>query len=86
MADQVKWYRWSDMPKEKVTSMLDRRLITGDRMMLAHVYLKKGCLVPMHQHENEQFGHVADFPTATFVSDQFVFSGDKVSRSSGTAI
>src|SRR5215204_4614301 len=35
-------YRWNDMPKERVTDMLDRRLITGDRMMLAHVYLKKG--------------------------------------------
>lgn len=43
MAQQetVKWYRWDDMPKENVTEMLDRRLITGDRMMLAHVYLKK---------------------------------------------
>ena len=31
----VKWYRWDDMPKESVTEMLDRRLITGDQMMLA---------------------------------------------------
>jgi len=27
---------------------------TGDRMMLAHVYLKKGAVVPQHSHENEQ--------------------------------
>jgi quercetin dioxygenase-like cupin family protein len=49
----VTWYRWEEMPREKVSAMLDRRLITGDRMMLAHVYLKKGCVVPKHHHENE---------------------------------
>ncbi len=38
--------------------MLDRRLITGDRMMLAHVYLKKGCIVPKHSHENEQLTYI----------------------------
>lgn len=56
----VTWYRWNDMPKEKVNDLLDRRLITGDRMMLAHVYLKKGCLVPRHQHENEQLTYVLE--------------------------
>lgn len=57
---QVTFYRWNDMPIEKVTDTLDRRLITGDRMMLAHVYLKKGCVVPKHQHENEQLTYVLD--------------------------
>ena len=52
------FYRWDDMPKENVNALLDRRLITGDRMMLAHVYLKKGCVVPRHQHENEQLTYV----------------------------
>jgi quercetin dioxygenase-like cupin family protein len=43
-----------------VTGLLSRRLITGDRMMLAHVYLKKGCVVPRHQHENEQLTYVLE--------------------------
>lgn len=62
MAQQqsVKWYRWDDMPKENVTEMLDRRLITGDRMMLAHVYLKKGAIVPHHSHENEQLTYILE--------------------------
>ena len=62
MADarNVTFYRWDDMAKEKVTDLLDRRLITGDRMMLAHVYLKKGCVVPRHQHENEQLTYVLE--------------------------
>ena len=56
----VTFYRWDDMPKEEVTGALSRRLITGDRMMLAHVYLKKGCVVPKHQHENEQLTYVLE--------------------------
>jgi mannose-6-phosphate isomerase-like protein (cupin superfamily) len=40
--------------------LLSRRLIVGDRMMLAHVYLKKGCVVPRHQHENEQLTYVVN--------------------------
>jgi quercetin dioxygenase-like cupin family protein len=48
------------MPKEKVTGQLERRLITGERMMLAHVYLKKGCVVPKHSHENEQLTYILE--------------------------
>jgi quercetin dioxygenase-like cupin family protein len=40
--------------------MLERRLITGDRMMLAHVYLNKGCIVPKHSHENEQLTYILE--------------------------
>ena len=58
--ETVKWYRWDDMPKENVTEMLDRRLITADRMMLAHVYLKKGAIVPRHAHENEQLTYILE--------------------------
>jgi len=35
-------------------------LITGDRIMLAHVYLKKGCVVPKHSHENEQLTYILE--------------------------
>jgi quercetin dioxygenase-like cupin family protein len=56
----VTFYRWDEMPRENVSAMLDRRLITGDRMMLAHVYLKKGCIVPRHQHENEQLTYILE--------------------------
>ena len=54
----TEWYRWDDMPKERVSDLLQRRLITGDRMMLAHVYLDKGCIVPKHSHENEQLTYI----------------------------
>ena len=56
----VTHYTWDQIPKENVTPLLDRRLITGDRMMIAHVYLKKGCVVPKHQHENEQITYILE--------------------------
>ena len=56
----VTFYRWEDMPKETLSESLDRRLITGDRVMLAHVYLKKGSIVPRHSHENEQVTYILE--------------------------
>jgi quercetin dioxygenase-like cupin family protein len=57
---QTQIYRWEDMPRERVTESLERRLITADRMMLAHVYLEKGCVVPKHSHENEQLTYILE--------------------------
>jgi len=58
--NEVSFFRWDSMKKERVSDMLERRLITGDRMMLAHVYLKKGCIVPKHSHENEQLTYILE--------------------------
>ena len=65
----TRWYRWEEMPRETVSPMLDRRLITGDRMMLAHVYLKKGCIVPKHSHENEQFTYILEGALRFWIGD-----------------
>ena len=56
----VTFYRWEEMPKEELTETFARRLITGDRVMLAHVYLKKGSIVPRHSHENEQITYILE--------------------------
>ena len=56
----VSFYRWSDLPEETLSPLLGRKLITGDRMMIAHVYLKKGCVVPKHNHENEQLTYILE--------------------------
>ena len=48
------------MPKEELTDTFARRLITGERVMLAHVYLKKGSIVPRHSHENEQITYILE--------------------------
>lgn len=54
----VRHFRWSELPEERVTDVISRKLITGDDMMLAHVYLKKGALVPQHSHHNEQLTYI----------------------------
>ena len=59
-ARTVTWYRWDELPREQLSPLLERRLITGDRMMLAHVYLKQGCVVPKHSHENEQLTYILE--------------------------
>jgi quercetin dioxygenase-like cupin family protein len=53
-------YRWEDLPKEALKPDLARRLISTDRMMLAQVYLEKGCVVPTHAHENEQLTYILE--------------------------
>jgi quercetin dioxygenase-like cupin family protein len=49
---------WDDLPIEELTPLIGRRLIYSEKMMLAHVYLKKGAIVPAHDHINEQFTYV----------------------------
>lgn len=60
MSDKATWYRWDQVQREELHEQLSRRLITGDQMMLAHVYLKKGCVVPKHSHINEQFTYILE--------------------------
>ena len=51
-------HRWDEIALEKVTEMISRKLVTGEREMLAQIYLKKGALVPLHKHESEQMSYV----------------------------
>ena len=46
------------MPEEKLNELLSRKIITGDRTMIAHIFLKKGCVVPAHSHDNEQMTYI----------------------------
>ncbi|MGC1524006.1 MAG: cupin domain-containing protein [Steroidobacteraceae bacterium] len=59
-AASAKHYRWKEIPEESMKGTITRRLITGERMMIAHVYLKKGDEVPQHSHENEQITYVLE--------------------------
>lgn len=56
----VRHVRWADLAEERVTDLISRKLVTAERMMLAHVYLKKGALVPQHSHHNEQLTYILD--------------------------
>ncbi len=51
-------FRWDDLPREAVTPTLGRKIVTGERVMMAHVWLDQGCVVPEHSHESEQLSWV----------------------------
>lgn len=67
--ERVRHFRVDEMPKEEVAPGLSRTLITGDRVMLAHVYLKKGFVVPKHRHDNEQVTYVLDGALKFWIGD-----------------
>ena len=54
----VRQYRWDEIAPEKVTEMISRKIVTGEREMIAQVWLKKGAIVPMHDHVSEQLSCV----------------------------
>lgn len=56
----VRLFRWDEMPKERVTDQIHRRLVTGERMMMAQVLLDEGAVVPTHSHMHEQISHVVE--------------------------
>lgn len=61
MADTgIRHEKWGEIPLETVTDSITRRLFTGERMMIAHVYLEKGAVVPTHHHENEQLTYIVE--------------------------
>ena len=62
-------YRWEDLPRERLNPDLERRLISTDRLMVAHVYLQKGCIVPTHSHENEQLTYILEGLLRFFLGD-----------------
>jgi quercetin dioxygenase-like cupin family protein len=59
MADATH-HRWDDLPREELNAGIERRIITGDSMMIAHVYFKKGAIVPKHSHHNEQITYILE--------------------------
>jgi quercetin dioxygenase-like cupin family protein len=58
VSTDVQLVRWDDLPKERLSDTISRSIVSGDRVMLAHVYLVRGAVVPRHQHENEQFTYI----------------------------
>ena len=58
MPTAVTLHRWDEIALEKVTEMISRKIITGDRQMVTQIYLKRGAIVPMHDHESEQMTYV----------------------------
>jgi quercetin dioxygenase-like cupin family protein len=56
----LKHIAWKDVELEQLNPLLDRQMISGDKIMLARVLLKRGSVVPEHSHENEQVTYILD--------------------------
>ena len=54
----VHLHRWDEIALEKVTEMMSQKIITGEREMIAQIYLKRGALIPRHSHESEQMTYI----------------------------
>jgi quercetin dioxygenase-like cupin family protein len=50
----MKLYNWLQIEKEQLNPLCARQVIHGEKMTVARIYLKKGAVVPLHTHENEQ--------------------------------
>ncbi len=56
----LKYLAWNDVEIEAMNPLLGRQLIVGHQVMLARVLLKKGCIVPLHSHVNEQLSYILE--------------------------
>ena len=76
----VRLHRWDEIALEKVTEMLSRKIVSGEREMLVQVYVKRGCLVPMHAHESEQMIYVLQGAL------KFLVGGDEITAREGEVL
>ncbi len=47
-------YAWSEVPAEQLNPSMLRRMVHGDRILVADMQFKNGFVVPLHHHVNEQ--------------------------------
>ncbi len=69
---QHKYIPWKSVELEDLSSLLQRQMIVGEKVMLARVLLKKGSVVPRHSHHNEQVTYILDGAL------KFVLNGEEV--------
>ena len=51
---------WAEIPPEQLNPLVTRQYVVGTNTMLARIGLKKGAVVPGHQHFHEQISHVVE--------------------------
>jgi quercetin dioxygenase-like cupin family protein len=76
----VRLHRWDEIALEKVTEMISRKVVTGEREMIGQIYLKRGAVVPMHSHESEQLTYVLQGAM------RFLISGEEITLREGEVL
>jgi quercetin dioxygenase-like cupin family protein len=59
-AGKMRHLVWDGVEREVLTPLFERQLIVGQDVMLARILLRKGCIVPLHSHENEQLSTILE--------------------------
>ena len=55
-----KFLTWKSVPLETMSDLISRKVISGEKAMVAQVFLKKGAVVPEHHHESEQITYIVE--------------------------
>lgn len=53
-------FQWEGIRKEQMNPKIWRRVINGEKMTLAQIFIAKDGVVPVHHHENEQLSYVLE--------------------------
>jgi quercetin dioxygenase-like cupin family protein len=53
-------FSWDEVKTEVMNPMLKRKVITGEKAMVAQVFIAKGGVVPEHHHESEQLTYIME--------------------------
>ena len=53
-------FTWETVPTETMSPTISRKVISGDRAMVAQVFIVKGGIVPLHHHESEQITYILE--------------------------
>ena len=76
----MKVHRWSDIPTEQLNPLVTRQVVHSDKMTISRLVLKRGAIVPRHQHVNEQVANVEQGRL------RFVFDDSEVLAEAGEAV
>jgi quercetin dioxygenase-like cupin family protein len=53
-------FSWDQVNTEVMNANIRRKVITGERAMVAQVFIAKGGVVPTHHHESEQLTYIME--------------------------
>ena len=66
------YFRWDEVEIENLNPLIGRQMLVGTNLMLARVLLKKGAVVPMHSHHNEQVSYILEGALRFTVGEQTI--------------
>jgi quercetin dioxygenase-like cupin family protein len=69
---ELKYVPWGSVELEHLSPLLKRQFVVGENVMIARILLKKGCVVPLHSHHNEQITYILEGALKFIMKDREV--------------